>query len=111
MASASQPGLAPPPGITPDFSGPYTLQPYQALTTVVCIVLTTVLVTARLYTVSIFLSLSNSALCHGMSRRILQAQVNPCKYLLTQILILKIKALTRGHTENLRGEGFKMGGL
>ena len=52
MASANEPGLAPPPGVTPDFTSPYTLQPYQALTAVACIILTTVMVAARLYTVS-----------------------------------------------------------
>lgn len=54
MASAIQPGLPPPPGITPDFLSPYTLQPYQALTVVACIILTTIMVAARLYTVSNF---------------------------------------------------------
>lgn len=50
MASADEPGLAPPPGVTPDFVSPYTLQPYQALTVVACIIITTVMVAARLYT-------------------------------------------------------------
>ena len=111
MASANQPGLAPPPGITPDFTGPYTLQPYLALVTVVCIILTTVLVAARLYTVSMILSLSNPAMCHCLSRSILQVQVQCCNYLGTQILILKTKSLTRGLEENLCGEGSEMGRL
>lgn len=51
MASAV-PGLAPPPGVVPDLTSPYTLQPYQALTAVACIIVTTVMVAARLYTVS-----------------------------------------------------------
>lgn len=54
MASANGTGLAPPPGVTPDFTSPYTLQPYQALTVVACIIVTTVMVAARLYTVSNF---------------------------------------------------------
>ena len=52
MASANEPGLAPPSGVTPDFTSPYTLQPYQALTAVAYIILTIVMVTARLYTVN-----------------------------------------------------------
>ena len=51
MASAV-PGLAPPPGVMPDFTDPYTLQPYQTLTAVASAIMTTVMVVARLYTVS-----------------------------------------------------------
>ena len=51
MAS-TVPGLAPPPGVISDLTSPYTLQPYQTLTAVACGILTTVLVVARLYTVS-----------------------------------------------------------
>ena len=54
MASANQPGLPPPPGVTLNLTSPYTLQPYQALTVVACIIVTTIMVTARLYTVSDF---------------------------------------------------------
>lgn len=111
MASANQPGLAPPPGITPDFTGPYTLQPYLALITVVCIILTTVLVAARLYTVSMFLSPSNPAMCHSLSRKNLQVQVNSCNSLGTRILILIFKSLTRAPKENLCSEGSEMGRL
>lgn len=50
MASAVEPGLAPPPGVTPDFTSPYTLQPYQTLTVAGCIIVTSVMVAARLYT-------------------------------------------------------------
>lgn len=48
--SPNQPGLAPPPGVTPDFESPFSLQPYQAVVVAACIILTTVLVGARLYT-------------------------------------------------------------
>ena len=49
-ASANRPGLVPPPGVTPDLTSPYTLQPYQALTVVACIIITTLAVAARMYT-------------------------------------------------------------
>lgn len=52
MASANEPGLAPPSGVTPDFTSPYTLQPYETHTAVACIIVTTVMVVARLFTVS-----------------------------------------------------------
>ena len=54
MASANQPGLPHPPGVTPNLNSPYTLQPYQTLTVVACIIMTTVMVAARLYTVRNF---------------------------------------------------------
>ena len=57
MSSSKRPGLAPPPGVTPDFTSPYTLQPYLALTAVACVIITTVMVAARVYTVSKFPSL------------------------------------------------------
>lgn len=50
MLAPNDPGLEPPPGVTPDFESPYTLQPYQALTVAACIILTTVMVVARLFT-------------------------------------------------------------
>ncbi len=46
---ASQPGLAPPPGVMPDFASPYTLEPYQVLTAAECAIVTTLLVAARMY--------------------------------------------------------------
>ena len=48
--SPNAPGLTPPSGVTPNFDGPYTLEPYQKLTVAPCIVVTTVMVAARLYT-------------------------------------------------------------
>ena len=51
MSPSRKPGLAPPPGVTPDFTSPYTLQPYLALTLVACVIITTAMVAARLYTV------------------------------------------------------------
>ena len=45
-----QPGLPLPPGQTLDLTGPFTLQPYQAVTAVGCIILTTTAVAARVYT-------------------------------------------------------------
>ena len=44
------PPLAPPHGITPDLTSPYTLQPYQVLTVILCIIATTLAVAARMYT-------------------------------------------------------------
>ena len=49
-ADPLQPGLPLPPGQTLDFTGPFTLQPYHALTAVGCITLTSTAVAARLYT-------------------------------------------------------------
>lgn len=44
------PALKPPPGIVPDFDGPFTLEPYSITTCALCIGLTTTLVLARMYT-------------------------------------------------------------
>ena len=43
-------GLSSPPGVVPNFTDPYTLRPFQALTIAQCIIVTTVVVLARLYT-------------------------------------------------------------
>lgn len=48
--SPIQPGLTPPPGVTPDFESPYTLQPCQAIVIAACIISTTTFLIARLYT-------------------------------------------------------------
>ncbi len=48
--SPNQPGLTPPPGVTPDFDSPFTLQPYQALVVAACVAFTTTALAARLYT-------------------------------------------------------------
>lgn len=46
----NQRALALPPGVPAEFSSPYTLRPYQALTIVASVIATTVMVAARLYT-------------------------------------------------------------
>ena len=45
-----KPGLEPPPGVIPNFSDAYTIQPYIVLTVMICIVVTTTLVFVRMYT-------------------------------------------------------------
>ena len=45
-----RPGLTPPPGVIPTFSDPFSMQPYQVLTVAACIITTTLLVAARMYT-------------------------------------------------------------
>ena len=50
MDPLDQPGLAPPPGVTPNFNDPFSLQPYNILTIAICFALTTPSVAARLYT-------------------------------------------------------------
>lgn len=45
-----QPGLDPPPGVIPNLSDAYTIQPYVVLTITICIIVTTSLVIARMYT-------------------------------------------------------------
>lgn len=42
------PGLAAPPGTTSRFDEPFTLQPYNTLTTGLCTIATTVMLAARL---------------------------------------------------------------
>ena len=44
-----QPALFPPPGIISNLIGPYTLNPYNRITTAICIVATGVVVALRLY--------------------------------------------------------------
>ena len=44
------PGLPPPPGVTPDFFSPFTLQPYYAETSALCIIVVTIMVFMRIYT-------------------------------------------------------------
>ncbi|KAL6720661.1 hypothetical protein ACLMJK_002586 [Lecanora helva] len=44
------PALEPPPGVTPDFYDPFTLEPYNIVTVALCAALTSVLVIARVYT-------------------------------------------------------------
>ena len=44
------PGLAPPPGVSPYFYSPFTLQPYNAVTIAGCTIVTTIMVLARMYT-------------------------------------------------------------
>ena len=44
------PGLAPPPGVTPDFVHPYSLQKYNVITLSVCMTVSTLFVAMRLYT-------------------------------------------------------------
>ena len=50
LPSATEPALEPPLGVPAEFFNPYTLQPYQALEIAASIILTTVMVSARLYT-------------------------------------------------------------
>ena len=49
-SSPMEPALKPPPGVPSEFHDPYTLQSFQAVEIVECIILTTVMVAARLYT-------------------------------------------------------------
>ena len=44
------PGLPPPPNHIPDFQDPFTLATYQTLTVAGCIITTTAMLTARMYT-------------------------------------------------------------
>ena len=44
------PGLPPPPGVTPDFFSPFTLEPYNILSVAGCTIITTTMVFLRLYT-------------------------------------------------------------
>ena len=48
--ATSPAGLSPPPGVAPNLTDPYTLHPFQALTIAQCIIVTTIVVLARLYT-------------------------------------------------------------
>lgn len=50
VPAPDSPGLPPPPGVTPYFDDPFTLQPYNTLTVAGCVFFTTVGVFARLYT-------------------------------------------------------------
>ena len=50
IPSPDVPNLPPPPGQIVDTTSPFTLQPYQVLTVVGCIITTTLAVAARLYT-------------------------------------------------------------
>ena len=50
MSKSDQPALAPPAGVPAEFYNPYTLRPYQALTIVASVLVTTTMVAARLYT-------------------------------------------------------------
>ena len=50
ITAPSQPGLTPPPNVVPNFGNIYTLEPYQTMTIAACIIMTTVLVFARIYT-------------------------------------------------------------
>ena len=43
-------GLPPPPGIEPNFVGPYTLWPFYAETSALCIIVVTIFVAMRVYT-------------------------------------------------------------
>ncbi|CAO1604355.1 ribosomal protein L36 [Xanthoria calcicola] len=47
---SSQPGLPPPPGVIPNFQDAYTLHSFHAMTIAQCIIITTLAVSARLYT-------------------------------------------------------------
>ena len=45
-----RPGLTPPPGVVPSFDDPFTLSTYQTLTIAGCIITTTLMLIARMYT-------------------------------------------------------------
>ena len=47
--SPDQPGLTPPPGITPDFQDPYSVQPFLTLIAAFSIIITTTLVALRMF--------------------------------------------------------------
>lgn len=49
LVSPPTPGLDPPPGVIPTFHQPYTLQPYVELTISLAIIITTMLMVARIY--------------------------------------------------------------
>lgn len=49
LVSPPTPGLDPPPGVIPTFHQPYTLQPYVELTISLAIIVTTILMVARIY--------------------------------------------------------------
>ena len=49
LVSPPTPGLDPPPGVIPTFHQPYTLQPYVELTISLAIIVTTMLMVARIY--------------------------------------------------------------
>lgn len=112
MASSMKPGLAPPPGVTPDFVSPYTLQPYQTLTVVACIIVTTVIVAARLYTVSDFPRSSIPVPCLDMSRKKIagsfQIQSRNC---LAALYSIMKRSLIWKLVEDLCNKGSEMGGL
>ena len=50
MVSPDAPGLAPPPGVEPYFYSPYSLNGYTNVVIAECIILTTIMVAARVYT-------------------------------------------------------------
>lgn len=50
LTAPAHPGLTPSPGMTPSLSDPFTLSTYQSLTVAGCIIATTILVAARMYT-------------------------------------------------------------
>ena len=49
VTAPAHPALTPPPGVIPDFQGPYTLKPYTDLTIAGGIIITTCLVGARMF--------------------------------------------------------------
>lgn len=49
LVSPPTPGLDPPPGVIPTFHQPYTLRPYAELTIALGIIITTLLVMARIF--------------------------------------------------------------
>ncbi|KAL6720061.1 hypothetical protein ACLMJK_001982 [Lecanora helva] len=50
IPSPSSPALPPPPNVVPNFSEPYSLNPYQTLEIAACVSITTVMLAARVYT-------------------------------------------------------------
>ena len=99
MAS-TVPGLTPPLGATPDFTTPYTLQPYQTLTAAASGILTTIMVVARLYTVSTALSYSFSTLFQDETRN-MNRELSSFSY---RFRLLEF-------AENPHRQGCEMGGL
>lgn len=50
LPSPQSPSLPPPPGITPNFHEPYSLDPYQQIEIVACVLITTITLIGRIYT-------------------------------------------------------------